>query len=91
MIEFDELEIEVASHLTIIDSAIALINGFKDRLDAAGVDPAKIAKLKADLDAKGDALAAAVAANVVIEEPEVIEEVPEVVEEEVVVEEEPVL
>lgn len=57
------LETEVTETVGIMESAEVLINGFADRLRDAGVDPAKLAKLQSDLDTKGTALAAAVAAN----------------------------
>ena len=61
--DISELETEVAEEVGIMESATALINGFKARLADAGVDPAKLAALRADLDAKGNDLATAVAAN----------------------------
>lgn len=57
------LETEVSETIGIMESATVLINGFADRLRDAGVDPAKLAALQADLDSKGNDLAAAVAAN----------------------------
>jgi hypothetical protein len=59
----NELESEVAEEVGIMESATILINGFAARLADAGVDPAKLAALRADLDAKGSALATAVAQN----------------------------
>ncbi len=44
-------------------AAVVLINGFAARLDAAGVDPAKLADLSASLKASASALSAAVVAN----------------------------
>lgn len=61
--DISALEAEVAEEVTIMASALALINGFAARLADAGVDPAKLDALKADLDSKGNDLAAAVAAN----------------------------
>ena len=63
MADLTELETEVAENTTVVGSAIALINGFKDRLAAAGVDPAKLAALRDALDINSNALAAAVEAN----------------------------
>lgn len=57
------LEAEVAEEVEVMKSAEVLINGLAARLRDAGVDPAKLEKLQADLDASGSALAAAVAAN----------------------------
>ena len=63
-----DLETEVAEEATVMASATALINGFKDRLDTAVADARKgdfasLAKLQTDLDTQGTALAAAVSAN----------------------------
>jgi len=61
--DITELETEVSEEVGIMQSAKVLIEGFAARLAEAGVDPAKLAKLKSDLNDNGDALAAAVAAN----------------------------
>jgi hypothetical protein len=61
--ELDDLTASVAAEGTVIDSAVALINGLAEQLAAAGTDPAKLAALKSDIDAKAAALASAVAAN----------------------------
>lgn len=66
--DISELETEVSEEVTIMASATALINGFAARLADAGVDPEKLAALKADLDSNGSALAAAVEANTTPEE-----------------------
>ena len=63
MAALDDLAAAVAKEDTVIDSAIALINGIPALIAAAGVDPAKLAALQADISAKSDALAAAVTAN----------------------------
>lgn len=63
MAELDDLTAQVAANRTVIDSALALINGIADRIKAAGVDPAKLSALTADLKSEDDALAAAVTAN----------------------------
>ena len=63
MAAIDDLVADVTAENTVIDSAMALIQGLKASLDAAGVDPAKLAQLKTDIEAKSAALAAAVAAN----------------------------
>ena len=61
--ELDDLTAQVAANSTLLDSATTLINGIADRITAAGVDPAKLAALTAELKAKDDALAAAVTQN----------------------------
>jgi hypothetical protein len=58
-----ELEQQIRESVAVEQSAVLLIQGFKERLDAAGVDPVKLDQLKADLDASEQNLAAAVAAN----------------------------
>lgn len=63
MAAIDDLQAAVAAEDTVIDSAIALINGIPALIAAAGTDPAKLAALQADITAKSGALAAAVAAN----------------------------
>ena len=69
----DDLVASVTAENTVVDSAIALINGFSARLAAAitaalagGATAAQLVpltKLKTDVDAKATALAAAVTAN----------------------------
>lgn len=61
--DITDLETEVSEEVTVMASAEKLISGFSARLADAGVDPAKLSKLRSDLDASGNALAAAVAAN----------------------------
>ncbi len=63
MASIDDLAASVKAEDTVIDSAIVLIQGLKAKLDEAGTDPAKLDALKADMDAKAQALAAAIAAN----------------------------
>ena len=63
MAVLDEVVAEVSEITTVVDSAIALIKSIKEKLDAAGTDPAKLAEIRNQLDAKGNELAAAVAAN----------------------------
>lgn len=60
-----ELEQQIRESVEVEQSAVLLIQGFKARLEAAGVDPEKLAQLAADLDASEKNLAAAVAANIV--------------------------
>lgn len=59
----DTVVTDVAAEDTVIDSAITLLNGLSAALQAAGTDPAKLAALDADINARKQALAAAVVAN----------------------------
>jgi hypothetical protein len=61
--ELDNLTAQVKANSDLLDSATTLINGIADRITAAGVDPAKLQALSAELKAKDDVLAAAVTAN----------------------------
>jgi chromosome segregation ATPase len=61
--ELDTLTAEVAETGTVVDSAIALIEGLAQQIRDLANDPAALAQLAADLDAKTNALAAAVSAN----------------------------
>lgn len=61
--ELDRLTAEVSQTGTVVDSAIALIQGLADQIRQLQTDPAALAKLADDLDAKTNALAAAVEAN----------------------------
>lgn len=63
--ELAELVTEVSESTTVMQSAIVLIEGFSARLQEAidNGNPETLRALKADLDATGNALAAAVAAN----------------------------
>lgn len=61
--DLERLESEVAEIETVADSAIALIGGLSAQLRDHADDPARIRALADSLDAKGIALAAAVAAN----------------------------
>jgi hypothetical protein len=63
MAAIDDLQAAVAAEDTVIDSAITLIQGIPALIAAAGVDPAKLTALQADITAKSTALAQAVAAN----------------------------
>lgn len=63
MAAIDDLQTAVAAEDTVIDSAITLIQGIPALIAAAGVDPAKLTALQADITNKSAALAAAVAAN----------------------------
>lgn len=61
--ELETLTTEVEETKTVVDSAIVLIKGLKEKLDAAGTDPAKLKALSDSLDTKTNELAEAVAAN----------------------------
>ena len=61
--ELDRLTTEVAETKTAIDSALTLIAGLADQIRALKDDPAKLAALADELDAKQAEIAAAVAAN----------------------------
>jgi len=61
--QLDKLTQEVAENKTVMESAVTLLQGLKQRLDEAGTDAAKLAQLSADLDTNTNALAAAVTAN----------------------------
>jgi hypothetical protein len=63
MSAMEDLKREVAESKTVMQSALALINGFKDQLDAAKADQASLQQLSTDLDSQANELAAAVAAN----------------------------
>ena len=63
MSAIDDLQAAVAAEDTVIDSAITLISGIPALIAAAGVDPAKLAALQADIANKSKALADAIAAN----------------------------
>lgn len=62
-VELDNLTAQVKANSDLLDSATVLINGIADRITAAGVDPAKLTALSAELKAKDDVLATAVTAN----------------------------
>jgi hypothetical protein len=66
MASLDDLVAKVKSEGDVIDSAVVLIQGFKDKLDAAiaaGADPARLQELSDAMDAQTTKLAAAVAAS----------------------------
>ena len=67
--ELDALIAEVARNTTVEKSALAAIQGLAVKLAEAGTDPVKLAKLRADLAANDDELAAAVAANTPVAPP----------------------
>lgn len=59
-----ELEAAVAANTTVVESAITLINGLASQILELKDDPVRLATLAHDLQAKTDALAAAVQANI---------------------------
>lgn len=61
--DISALEDEVSETVGVMQSAKALIDGFKARLDEAGVDPEKLEALRNDLDENSTELAEAVANN----------------------------
>ena len=68
MASFDELNTEVTNLTSVVDSAVALINGIADKIQAAvdandAGDNSQLKSLSASVRAQADALAAAVAAN----------------------------
>lgn len=68
MANFDEVKAEVTSLRSVVDSAIALINGIAARIEAAVAandagDNTQLASLSSDLRTQASDLAAAVAAN----------------------------
>jgi hypothetical protein len=63
MADLSRLEAEVGEIGTATESAIALLDGLKAALEAAGTDPVKLAELADALDARGNALAEAVVRN----------------------------
>ncbi len=67
MTDLTELTSEVEEIKTVSQSAIVLLNGLKQKLDAAGTDPVKLKELSQSLDANSQELAAAVSANTTAE------------------------
>lgn len=63
MTALSDLQATVHHSDDVVESALALINGFADRLAAAGTDPAALQALQSDLSTHAQALADAVAAN----------------------------
>lgn len=68
MANFDELNAEVTNLTSVVDSAVALINGIAAKIDAAVAandagDNSQLAGLAASVRAQATALADAVAAN----------------------------
>jgi hypothetical protein len=63
MTDLTQLTADVSAITTEVDSAIALLNGLKAALDAAGTDPVALKALSQALEDKTAALAAALVAN----------------------------
>lgn len=63
MSALSDLQASVAAEDTVMDSAVTLLQGLSAALKAAGTDPAALAALKADIDAKTQTLAAAITQN----------------------------
>ena len=61
--ELDRLTVEVQEMGTVVDSAIALLQGLATQLEAIKNDPAAISALADELDVKANALADAITAN----------------------------
>ena len=61
--QLDTLKAAVAAESTVIDGAILLIQGLATQIANLPADSAAIAQLAADVQAKSDALSAAVVAN----------------------------
>lgn len=71
MADLNTLKDDVANQSTVVDSAVTLLKGLKDALDAAiaSGDPAAIQAVSDALHANTDSLAAAVEANTPAEPP----------------------
>jgi hypothetical protein len=63
MAEITGLETKVHELITAVSAAVLLIQGFPARLEAAGVDPAKVAALEQEVATATANITAAVAAN----------------------------
>ena len=61
--ELDRLTTEVEETKTAVDSVLALVTGLADQIRALKDDPVRLEALADELDAKQQAIAAAVAAN----------------------------
>ena len=67
--ELDRVAAEVAQNGEVIDSAVVLLDKLAQLIRDNAGNPAALNKLADDLDASGNKLAAAVAANTPAEEP----------------------
>jgi GH18 family chitinase len=63
MATLDDVIAKVTNIGTVEDSVIALLQDLKDKLDAAGTDPAKLQALSDAIDAQTQKLSDAVTAN----------------------------
>lgn len=63
MADLSELQAKVEKNGEVEASAVALLQGLKAALDAAGTDPVKLKELSDSLGAQTDDLAAAIVAN----------------------------
>lgn len=63
MSALSDLQAAVSAEDTVIDSAITLLQGLAQALKDAGTDPVALAALQADIVAKTQSLATAVATN----------------------------
>lgn len=61
--QIDALVTQVSETNSVMDSAIVLLRGLKQRLDEAGTDPVKLEELRAALDSKEQELAQAIVEN----------------------------
>jgi uncharacterized protein YoxC len=68
--ELARLQTEVTEMSGVVDSAIVLINGLAQQIRDLATDPAALAALADELDAKANALAAAISANTAPPAPE---------------------
>lgn len=60
---FDDLQAQVALTLSVEQSALTLIQGLADKLEAAQGDPAQVAAIVTQLRSSSDGLAAAILEN----------------------------
>lgn len=74
--QLNDLEAQVTENTSVEQSALVLIQGLHDKLEAALEDPAKLTALKDELKASATALAAAVAANTPSEPAPVVDPTP---------------
>ena len=63
MAQITGLETKIQELIAAVSAAVLLIQGFPARLEAAGVDPAKVAQLEAEVAAATANITAVVAAN----------------------------
>lgn len=69
--DLSELTAQVSGNTDVVNSAIVLISGLADQLDAAAGDPAQVQALASTLRTNNEALAGAVAANTPVAPPAV--------------------